>query len=58
MYEDDINKIATAIVATAKGYRMDIELVTADVMDKVSDKLDNLRDDWVQTSLGPWVKRT
>jgi len=56
MYEDDINRIATAIVATAKGYRMDAEIVTADVIDKVSDKLDNLCDDGVQTSLGPWVK--
>ena len=54
MYQDEINRIATAIVATAKGYRMDAEFVTADVMDKVSEKLDNLCGDGVQTTLGPW----
>ena len=54
MYQDDINRIATAIVATAKGYCIDAEIVTADVMDKVSDKLDNLSDDCVQLTLGPW----
>lgn len=34
---------------------MDAALVTADVIDKVDEKLDNLYDG-VQTSLGPWVK--